>query len=139
MTYYKFLSQGGLAPFTRRRWSSEWMEVADPSACMRGLHACRLDDLPYWLHDELWRVDLDGPVQATGRKVVVGRARLSSRVLGWDGDSAGDLAVACTGRIAQHAARECGDLDDGALAALGAELTAVSADRGERRWSGCGR
>jgi hypothetical protein len=121
--YYKFLDHDGVAPFSRHRWSTDWADVHDLLPCVIGLHVCRLEDLPYWLHEELWRVDVEGSVEAVGHKVVTRRARLAKRIDAWDADQARRLAVACAGRAALHASRECGDLDaDGELAELGSAL-----------------
>ena len=53
-----------------------WIE-GDPNACISGVHACATADLPYWLCDELWEVELAGEVVA-GR-AEAGRAARPAR------------------------------------------------------------
>jgi hypothetical protein len=123
--YWKFLRPGRISPFTRYAWPrpGEWVEAGHTVPCHRGLHACRRADLPYWLLEELWRVELDGPVASAATKVVARRARLLAPVRGWDGDTARDLGRACLGRAAGHAADE---LAAAGLAASSHALRAVA-------------
>ena len=59
-----------------------------PSPSRRGLHLSRVADLPYWLGEELYAVEVDGDV-VEGRSVVAAsRARLTERVTGWHRDAA---------------------------------------------------
>jgi hypothetical protein len=51
---------------------------------MNGPHACRAVDLPGWIDDELWLIELDGDVEAHEDVVVAQRARLVRRVDAWD-------------------------------------------------------
>jgi len=39
-----------------------------------GVHACALGDLPYWLDDELWEVELDAPIFRAARQLVAAAA-----------------------------------------------------------------
>lgn len=117
--YAKFLSAGGRGRFTGFPWASyagEWIDEAAAEPCVRGIHACRTRDLPFWLDDELWLVELDGPVQVASSKVVARRARLLEPVEAWSRGLAGDLAAACVVRTAEHAATElrAGGLDEAA-------------------------
>ncbi|MEW2383141.1 hypothetical protein AB0873_13790 [Micromonospora sp. NPDC047707] len=130
MRYYKFLGAGQVAPFSGQAWSTSWLEVPEVSPCERGLHACRVEDLPYWLHDELWLIEFDGPVTAVGHKVVGRRGRLSARVSRWNAVTSAAFARACVGRTAVHAAAECGDLDDGSLTEVAERLLAPAAGDG---------
>jgi hypothetical protein len=113
MLAYKFLCAGAVGPFSRYAWPlprgdrpGAW--VIAPSAaglCRDAVHGCRVADLPWWLQDELWAAELDGPV-ATGRhKVMAPRARLLHRVAGWDAACAQRFADACAWRARDHAAR----------------------------------
>ena len=89
MTVYKFLCAGGVGPFSGYRWplpdagaAGPWVAsapVAGTVVCERAVHACRLRDLPWWLHDELWEAELDGPVTAGRHKVMAPRGRLLRR------------------------------------------------------------
>ncbi|WP_242344304.1 hypothetical protein [Anaeromyxobacter terrae] len=96
MIAFKFLAAGALAPFTRFEWptSGEWVSAAAARPEL-WIHACRADDLPYWLADELWRIELDEPVRAARYQVAAPRARLLARVDAWDRALAGDYARAC--------------------------------------------
>ncbi|MDG4827855.1 hypothetical protein O7627_00895 [Solwaraspora sp. WMMD1047] len=127
MTYYKFLAAGRIAPFSGHPWSDDWLDARQVVACEQGVHACRPTDLPFWLHDELWRIELAGPVTRLGHQVVAPRARLVGQVVGWNAQCADAFGRRCLARTAAHAAAECGELDDGALAAA-AERLADHAD-----------
>ncbi|AVT39701.1 hypothetical protein [Plantactinospora sp. BB1] len=144
MRYYKFLTAGRSGPFSRQTWSTGWRSEPAIVPCRQGLHVCRVTDLPYWIHDELWEVEVDGPVLELERQVVAGRARLRAQVDGWNAQARREFVRACLARIAGHAAQECGAaLDDGPLAAAAerlaedgpvdlAELAALALDRQER-------
>jgi hypothetical protein len=122
MTYYKFLAAGRIAPFSGHAWSDDWLQTRQVVACEQGVHACRLTDLPFWLHDELWRIELAGPVTRLGHQVVAPRARLAGQVTGWNARSSDAFVRMCLARTAAHAAAECAELDDGALAAAAERL-----------------
>ncbi len=51
---YKFLKKDGTAPFSGFVWQQRvWVRAeGTPRACSRGIHACRVEDLPYWLGEE---------------------------------------------------------------------------------------
>ena len=92
MNAYKFLRPGAIGPFTGFQWEpGVWVE-ADASPCASGVHACRIEDLPFWSNDELWEVELDGEVLEAERKVVARRGRLVRRVDAWSAASAQRLA-----------------------------------------------
>jgi hypothetical protein len=108
---HKFLAAGGLGPFSRYPWPlprpgrpGAWV-VAGGGAlvCHDAVHACRIGDLPWWLHDELWEAELDGAVTAGRHKVMAPRARLLRRVDGWGPACAQRFADACAGRARDHA------------------------------------
>ena len=89
MTAYKFLAAGAVAPFTGFRWRpGQWVEADGVDPCRRGVHACRIRDLPLWLDDELWEVELDGTVVEQQRKLVAQRGRLTRQIDGWTPDAA---------------------------------------------------
>jgi hypothetical protein len=82
---YKFLAEGAVSPFAGFRWpAGEWVDADGADPCRRGIHACRVQDLPFWLGTELWEIELDGDVVAQQHKVVAPRGRLVRRVDGWD-------------------------------------------------------
>ena len=59
------------------------------------IYACRRRDLPYWLDDELWRIELEAPVREARYQIASPRARLLSRVADWDRGLMRDYAQAC--------------------------------------------
>lgn len=97
VTAYKFLRKGSIGPFTGFQWQpGQWVEAA-AAPCESGVHACRVEDLPFWCNDELWEVELDGNVVGAGQKIVGPRGRLVRRVEAWTKDAAqgfGDEAAA---------------------------------------------
>jgi len=96
---YKFLRAGSVGPFSGFRWEpGAWVESAEAAPCEQGVHACRVDDLAFWVNDELWEVELDGEVVAAGRKVVAPRGRLVRRIEAWTSSSAQGLADAAAAR-----------------------------------------
>jgi hypothetical protein len=102
MIAFKFLAPGAIAPFTGIAWpAGEWLHaVPVPGA---GIHACALEDLPFWMDDELWKVELSGPISREERQLVAGRGRLLARVEGWPA-SAADFSAACMERTRSRVA-----------------------------------
>jgi hypothetical protein len=91
---YKFLDAGRVAPFTRFRWpEDEWVSADRVAPCEAGVHACRVRDLPIWLDDELWEIELDGDVVEYPRKVVASRGRLTRRIDAWTPALADEFAA----------------------------------------------
>jgi hypothetical protein len=93
MLAWKFFSPGAVAPFTGVAWprpdgrSAGWVEAqSKPGA---GVHACALEDLPYWIDQELWIVELEGPVTRARRQLVGARGRLIAPVQEWPSVQAG--------------------------------------------------
>jgi len=110
--YWKFLRAGGRSPFTGFDWTAlngGWATPGAAEACQAGIHACRQADLPYWMSDELWQIELAEPVADGGEKVVSPRGRLVRRVEAWTAETARELARACVARTAEHAADELRD------------------------------
>lgn len=104
--YFKFLRAGAVAPFSALAWPlpdghapGAWVQArGEIGLCVAGVHACRLDDLPYWLSDELWTVELGGELVAGERKVAARRGRLVRRVARWNAETAGAFAAGCARR-----------------------------------------
>ena|SRR2546423_10544208 len=99
-TAYKFTHAGARSSFTGFRWpTGEWVEVAgEVGLCANGIHGCRVDALPRWVDDELWRVELED-VQAEYEGVVVARrGRLAGRIAAWDPATSRELARSCAQR-----------------------------------------
>jgi len=125
VSYYKFLLPSGLGVFSGYDWRGSagfWVDADGPVGCRAGIHACRVEDLPYWLADDLWRIELDGPVTAYENKVVAGRGRLGEKVEEWTGQAALEFSAACVGRVAYHAAAE---LRDVGLASMAEDIDAA--------------
>lgn len=104
MIGFKFLAAGARAPFTRFQWPSPggWVSAPEDRAEV-WIHACRRRDLPYWLDDELWRVELEEPVREARYQIASQRARLLSRVAAWDRGLMRDYARACALRARELA------------------------------------
>jgi hypothetical protein len=108
---YKFLRAGAIGPFSGFAWPrpagggpGPWVEANRPRArCRRGVHACRIDDLPWWLAEELWEVELGGEVVAYAHKVAAPRGRLVRRVDGWTAAARHDYAYECAWRTRDRA------------------------------------
>lgn len=90
MIGYKFLRPDGTSVFTRFRWPlpqggdpGSWVATrVDP--CRSGIHACRAPDLPLWLGEVLYEIELAGEIVAQPSKLVAARGRLLRRIDAWD-------------------------------------------------------
>jgi hypothetical protein len=122
--YWKFLQAGRISPMAGYAWppAGQWVEAPSARACYRGVHSCRVADLPYWLHDELWEVEYAGPVVEKLFKVIGTRARLVAPVPAWTAESAQEFGLACIARVAGHAGAE---LTGSGLDGLAARLAAA--------------
>lgn len=161
MIAYKFLNAHGCSVFTGQTWPlpdenrpGMWIEAEAVRPCHSGIHACRPDDLPYWLNTDLWAIELAGDIVVADHKVAARRGRILHRVERWSmawpelaevaAWRACDLAVAALtaadrGDLAQRF-RDAKDLDQLAgLAEVAGELgdqspigraTALAADCG---------
>jgi hypothetical protein len=98
---YKFLRHDRTTVLTGFRWpGGEWVEVNGPLAwCGNGIHACRVRDLPHWLGQELWLMELDGETLAMPDAIVARRGRLVEHISAWSGGVAQNFADNC----ARHA------------------------------------
>jgi hypothetical protein len=109
--HYKFLARGGVAPFTGFRWPlplasgpGDWVAAARGKVEERGIHACRRSDLPHWLDDELWEIELAAPVTERELQVVGAAGRLTRRVAAWTPALYRALGEACAWRACALAA-----------------------------------
>ncbi|MDH4176877.1 MAG: hypothetical protein OEW31_01075 [Thermoleophilia bacterium] len=101
MIVHKFLRPGAVGHFSGFPWPvpqgdgpGVWVEAkVDP--CRSGIHACVVADLPFWMLEELWVTELDGPVTELRSCVVAPRGRLVRRVEGWDGAACQDFCNDC--------------------------------------------
>ena len=130
MRAYKCLRPGRVGPFSGYGWPiGEWVEGGGAMLCTRGVHACRTTDLPYWLTQELWEIELEGEVRQERRKLIADRGRLVQRVEGWNDASAVSFAEDCTARAKERAERATGE-DTALLGELVADA-AANAAKGE--------
>ena len=107
LMFWKFLQHDGTSPFAGFDWratAGRWVDTDEREQCRTGIHGCRVVDLPYWLGQELWGIEIEDAA-VSGHKVVGRRGRLGEKVAAWT-DSARDLTMACVGRTAHHAAEE---------------------------------
>jgi len=97
---YKFLLPDRVAPFTGFRWPvGEWVEADHQAPCTAGIHACDHGDLPFWLLDELWLIELGESVARGRHKLVAPNGRLVRRVEAWDAAAGEDFSAACIERV----------------------------------------
>jgi hypothetical protein len=105
---YAFLSEGAVAPLSGFVWPKPtdgehgaWVETHEaPDEALRGY---RVEDLPYWLDDELWSIELEGALAERHHVLLVERARLLRRIDAWDEPLAWEFADACARRVAERA------------------------------------
>ena len=106
MIAYKFLRSGRTGPFSGYAWPTPgvWVRAdREMVACTRGIHACRIGDLPWWLADELWEIELDGRVQVDEHKIFAPAGRLRSQIERWTPACAQAYADACAWRAHDRA------------------------------------
>jgi hypothetical protein len=106
MIAYKFLRSGRIGPFSAFQWPEPGVWVHAPGdlvACKRGIHACRPSDLPWWLADELWEIELDGRLQPDEHKIIAPAGRLRDQIEAWTPVCAQDYADACAWRAHERA------------------------------------
>jgi hypothetical protein len=102
---YKFLRSGRTGPFSAFKWpeAGVWVQTDQRLVeCRRGVHACRISDLPWWLADELWEIELGGPVLLDQHKIRAPAGRLRAPIDGWTPACAQDYADACAWRAHQR-------------------------------------
>ena len=106
MRALKALRSGAVGPFSGFRWPTPgdgpgaWVEAeAGLSPCASGIHACLPAQLPAWLQDELWEIELGGEITMLERKVVGERGRLLRRVDEWDERVLAEYGEACLRRV----------------------------------------
>lgn len=105
MIAWKFLRAGAISPVTRFVWPApgEWVSADAPiRACRAGFHACRPDQLAFWVAAELWMLELDGPIEPAVDAIVAPRARLVRKIERWESDG-GESFLAHVSARAQEA------------------------------------
>src|SRR5262245_39001941 len=60
-----------------------WVEAMEIRPSYEGVHACRGDQLAFWLTPDLWEIELDGEVVEATHKIVAPRGRLVRHVDEW--------------------------------------------------------
>jgi hypothetical protein len=113
---WKFTRAGAVGPFSGVAWPpvGTWLH-ADGGAvvpCRSAVHACAPEDLPLWLDDELWRVELRGPVLRSHGKLSASAGRLLERVGSWSAHAAAEYADACVARARDAALALAGEPAD---------------------------
>jgi hypothetical protein len=100
---YKFLDEGGVAPFSGFRWPlGDWVEARGVDPCRVGVHACRVRDLPIWLGRQLWEIELDGELVEREWQVVAQRGRLIRRLEKWNDDLLDGFGRLCAQRTRER-------------------------------------
>lgn len=110
MQAYTFLRRGAVGRLTGVAWPlprggvpGDWLVAPPGSDAARG---CRREDLPYWLDDELWEVELDGRLDERDHLVLAERGRLIGPVPAWNARTADAFTDDCARRVQAHAAAE---------------------------------
>ena len=113
MRALKFLLPGAVGPFSGLSWPvpigdapGPWVDAGGQARCERGVHACLVDDLPFWLQLELWEIELRPDSLRSGRKLVAAGGRLVRRVDEWNSATSSAFAQSCLGRVRAVAGRE---------------------------------
>ncbi len=115
MKAHKFLAEGGRGVFSGFPWPlpnggpGHWVE-SEVALCRSGIHACRADDLPYWIAPALYEIELDGPIEQQAIKVVGARGRLIRRVDGWNDETGEAFSRMCAERMHELGAAAPADL-----------------------------
>lgn len=89
---FRFLAPGRWDPLAGIRWTTSW------TARAAGLLAHPATALHHWLTAELWRVELDGPIEQRWQSMVAGRARLVEPVAVWDRQASAAFIDSCRER-----------------------------------------
>jgi len=115
MIAHKFTRSGARSLFAQQNWplpaadaAGSWLEASPGPLvpCRNGLHACRVEDLAFWIADELWEVELDGEWISAPDALVARRARLVRRIERWNVAGFREaFASECVARAADGCAR----------------------------------
>jgi len=103
MIAYKFLSSGSTGLFSRFAWPTpaadapgQWVRVdGEIKPCLNGIHACTRAQLVEWLDDELWEIELDGPVLEADGELIAPAGRLIRGIENWNDESARAFVSDC--------------------------------------------
>jgi hypothetical protein len=105
---YKFLKSGAVGLVSGFRWPTPggyspgaWVEAGAPLRdCETGIHVCRAQDLPFWMYEELWAIEIEGDVLEGVDMLVASRGRLVHRMAGWTRPGQKRFVEACRDRAA---------------------------------------
>jgi hypothetical protein len=108
MMAYKFLKAGAVGHVSGFAWPrpegdapGPWVESTPPvRQCASGVHVCRAPDLPYWISDELWAIEVEGPIVEGLNMLVARRGRLCYPFPGWTRAGRNRFVEACRDRAA---------------------------------------
>ncbi len=132
MLAFKFLDAQGATLLSGSRWPlptgaepGPWVEAGSIRPCREGIHACRADDLAYWLNAELWEIELDGDVEDAHRKLVAQRGRLIRRLDAWSSGATQELSNWCAWRSRDVAVEVLRDVGEPSWADQLAEVVAL--------------
>ncbi|MGZ4184812.1 MAG: hypothetical protein ACXVFQ_10070 [Solirubrobacteraceae bacterium] len=110
MRAYKVLIDGR-SGFTGWRWPlpddgapGDWVVASGtPELCVNGIHACTVHQLPQWLGEELWTIELAGEIVRTDAALVASKGRLLARVEAWSGTARTAFGQDCARRAHEAA------------------------------------
>lgn len=132
---FKFLAAGrGLFsdfvwPLPENGTPGLWVTAELPlERCVRGIHVCRQRDLPYWLDDEIWVIEVRGKILEHETMMLAEEGRLVRRVDMWDREAALTFARTCAQRaqgFAVEALRSAVRIDDAATLAGATDFDAI--------------
>ena len=113
MIALKFMRSGARSLFVQQSWPAPqaaggWLEAAPGPLvpCRNGLHACRVEDLAFWIADELWEIELAGEWIQAPDALVARRARLSRKIERWGAaEVRAQFGAACVARAADGCRR----------------------------------
>lgn len=102
MSTYLFLRSGARSVFTDGAWptplddgAGEWV-TSEPGSAAVSVYGYRIGDLPLWVCDELWEIELLAPIVEGSTRLTAPAGRLLRRLDRWDRHVAtefGSLAV----------------------------------------------
>ena len=105
---YKILGKGGVAiNGGTGQWSlpqdgkpGAWMpKIENIEPCVRGYHLCRVEDLVYWLNEEIYEAEGRGKFVRYENKDVFPEARLLRKLDTWDEKSGRLFAADCVEHV----------------------------------------
>jgi hypothetical protein len=135
MQAFKFLSKGrGL--FSDFEWPlpdngnpGPWVATHAPlESCVRGIHVCREADLPYWIDDELWLMEIRGQIVEQETMLIAEEGRLLEKIESWDDAAAKRFAQDCALRArtaAVESLRNAGRSADATVLEATTDLDAI--------------